>query len=269
MIAPWFTSRMAAFDLETSGVDPHEAFIVTAHLGLVGGSQDPDPTDWVLSPGNLEIPEGAAKIHGYDTARARAEGTDHREGVESIAAHVALALAGHEVPLVGHNVGGYDLTVLAAECRRWGVATVEDRIGAHEPWPVIDTMVIDRHVAPFRRRVSETQGAYVLRTTAETYGIGWNEDEAHGAKYDAIASARAAWWMGRIAHTPANERPDWVRRLRTQHFDDLAGVTLDDLHNLQKLWADEQAAGLQEWLRKSDPNAVVDGTWPVRKAVTS
>lgn len=268
MTEPWFTTRMGAFDLETSGTDPHEAFIVTAHLSMVGGGTDTVPADWVLSPGDLEIPEGAAKIHGYDTARARAEGVDHRKGLEEIVQAVANVVSfGH--PLVGHNIGQYDLTLLDAECRRWDVAPVLDRTDTATIWPVIDTMVIDKHVAPFRRRVSETQGPYTLRTSAETYGIGWNEASAHGARYDAMASARVAWLMGRIAHTPHDQRPDWVRRLRTQYFDDLADVYLDELHNRQMLWADEQARSLQEWLRKSDPDAVVDGTWPVRKAVTS
>lgn len=263
----WHAARLAALDFETSGVDAHKAFIVTAYLGHVGGGKDTDGTDWVLSPGNAEIPEAAAKIHGYDTARARAEGVDHREGVESIASSVALALS-NGLPLVGHNIGGYDLTVLDAECRRWNVATVADRIGGPY-FPVIDTMVLDKHVAPKRRRVSPTQGPYCLRTTAETYGLGWNETDAHGARYDALMSARAAWWMGQIAYRAPLRRPDWVRRLRTQSFDDLAGVGVGDLHALQVTWAKEQAAELQAYFRRSDPSAVVDGTWPVRSAVVT
>lgn len=268
MNAPWFTSRLAALDFETSGVNPHEAFIVTAHLSRLGGGQDAVPTDWVLSPGDLEIPEGATAIHGYSTARARAEGVDHRAGVDAIAAAVAQSLR-IGIPLVGHNIGGYDLTLLDAECRRWDVEPVVDRIGEPGYFPVLDTIVLDRHVAPFRKRVSPTQGAYCLRTAAETYGLGWNEAEAHGARYDALASARVAWRIGQIAHTPPDRRPDWVRRLRTQRFNDLAGLSLNEMHKAQTVWAAEQAAGLQDFLQKSDPDAVVDGTWPVRKAVTS
>ena len=264
----WHTGRMAALDFETTGTDPHEAIIVTAFLGLVGGGEDTAPTDWVLSPGDFEIPEGATKIHGYTTARARAEGVDHRTGVEAIAFAVAQALTS-QLPVVGHKVGQYDLTVLDAECLRWGVATVADRIGGGY-YPVIDTMILSKHVDPFRKRVSPTQGAHTLRTTAETLGLGWDEKAAHGARYDAMASARAAWRIGQIAHAPHDRRPDWVRRLRTQRFDDLAGLSLADLHARQIVWAEEQAAGLQEHFRKSDPAAVVDGNWPVLvKAVSS
>lgn len=268
MTAPWFTSRLGAFDLETSGTDPHEAFIVTAHLSRVGGGQDAAPMDWILSPGDLEIPEGATAIHGYSTARARAEGMDHRAGVDAIADAVAQVLR-ISIPLVGHNLGGYDLTVLNAKCRRWDVEPVLERVGEPGYFPVLDTMILDRHVAPFRKRVSPTQGAYALRTSAETYGLGWNEAEAHGARYDALASARVAWRIGQIAHTPPDRRPDWVRQLRTQRFNDLTGLSLGELHKAQVAWAAEQAAGLQGYLRKSDPNAMVDGTWPVRSAVTS
>lgn len=258
----WHTGRMAALDFETTGVIPHEAIIVTAHLGYVGGGQATDPNNWVLSPGDYEIPEGATAIHGYTTERARAEGVDHRGGVEAIACAVAQALTSGG-PLVGHNLGGYDLTVLEAECRRWDVATISDRTGKGF-WPVLDTMVLDKHVDPFRKRVSTTQGAHTLRTVAETFGLGWDEKAAHGASYDAMASARAAWRMGQIAHTPHDRRPDWVRRLRTQNFDDLAGLTVSDLHSRQIVWAEQQASGLQEHLRKSDPSAVVDGSWPLR-----
>jgi len=260
---------MAALDFETSGTDAHEAIIVTAHLGYVGGGLPTEPNDWVLSPGDFEIPEGATAIHGYSTARARTEGVDHRAGVEAIAFAVAQALTSG-TPLVGHNIGGYDLTVLESECRRWDVATVTDRTGKGF-YPVLDTMVLDKHVDPFRKRVSKTQGAHTLRTVAETFGLGWDEKAAHSASYDAMASARAAWRMGQIAHTPHDRRPDWVRRLRTQNFDDLAGLTVGELHSRQIVWAEQQATKLQKHLRESDPSAVVDGSWPLSpaKAVTS
>lgn len=267
MTGPWFTSRLAALDFETSGVDPHEAFIVTAHLSRVGGDMKTEPTNWVLSPGDLEIPAEAAAIHGYDTARARAEGVDHWVGLDAIAQAVAQVLR-MEIPLVGHNIGGYDLRVLDAECRRWDVQPVLDRFDFPGYFPVLDTMVLDKHVDPRRRRVSATQGAHCLRTAAETFGLGWDESQAHGAEYDAMASAQLAYKIGAIAHTPHDKRPDWVRRLWMQRFDDLAGLSLGDLHSRQVVWAKTQAVDLQEHFRKSDPNAVVDGAWPVA-AVTS
>jgi DNA polymerase-3 subunit epsilon len=117
-----------------------------------------------------------------------------------------------------------------------------------------------------------------MRTTAETYRLGWDEASAHGAEYDALMSARAAYKMGAIAHTPPEHRPDWVKALRNRRgpydrFDDLANVTVEELHQRQIKWAAGDAASYQEWLRdparsgdKHNPDAVIDGTWPIRPA---
>lgn len=263
----WHQGRLAALDFETDSPNPNEAFIVTACLALVGGSRDAEIREWLLSPGDREIAAGAIAIHGVTTEVARAEGQDHTDGVGEIAHAIASVLASGAV-LVGHNVA-YDLTVLEAECRREGVPTLAETLGGPIR-PVLDTMVLDKHVAPFRKRISETQGPYQLRTTAETYGLGWDEEKAHGSTYDALMSARAAWTMGQIAHRPHGDRPDWVRALRTQQFNDLAGLSVGELHDRQIRWAAEDAASLQLWFRekapegKRDPNAVVDGSWPVR-----
>jgi DNA polymerase-3 subunit epsilon len=263
----WHLGRLAALDFETSGKDPAEAFIVTACLALVGGGRDTEIHEWVLSPGDREIPAGAVAIHGVTTDFAREHGRDHKDGVSHVTETIAGVLASGAV-LVGHNIG-YDLTVLERECAREGVPTLTETLGGPIR-PVIDSMVIDKHCAPFRRRVSEVQGPYQLRTTAETYGLPWDDEKAHGSTYDALMSARAVWTMGQIAHRPHADRPDWVKALRTQRFNDIAGLTLDELHDRQVTWAAEDAANLQTWFRekapegKRDPNAIVDGSWPVR-----
>jgi len=110
-----------------------------------------------------------------------------------------------------------------------------------------------------------------MRTTAETYGLPWDEDQAHGAEYDALMSARAAYRMGLIAHTPYRQRPEWVLALRPNRFNSLRDVTVDELHERQIEWYREDAANYQAWLRneakakdKYDPTAVIDGRWPLR-----
>ena len=115
-----------------------------------------------------------------------------------------------------------------------------------------------------------------MRTTAEVYGLPWDEAEAHGAEYDALQSAQAAYRMGAIAHTRPEDRPAWVHRLRNRRgpydrFNDLAFVDVEELHRRQVVWARESAASYEAWLRnpqksgeKHDPDAVIDGTWPVR-----
>jgi DNA polymerase-3 subunit epsilon len=274
-MTPWHLGRMAAIDFESSGTDPLEAFIVSCCVALVGGGEDTQIREWILSPGDREIPEGAVAVHGISTERARAEGVDHAEGLDEIAAAVARILA-DGVPLVGHNIGSYDLPLLEAECLRESVAPIQTRspVGFY---PVIDTLVIDKHCLPYRSRVSETQGPYQLRTTAQTYGLEWSEEQAHGSTYDALMSARAAWHIGNIAHLPADQRPEFIRDRQARErkpelFDDVAGISLGELHDRQVKWAAEDAVSFQRWLRtkapadRRDPNAVVDGTWPVRYA---
>jgi DNA polymerase-3 subunit epsilon len=56
------------------------------------------------------------------------------------------------------------------------------------------------------------------------------------------------------------------RRGPYERFSDLAFVDVEELHRRQVGWAAEHAASYQEYLRKSDPAAVIDGTWPLRPA---
>ena len=55
------------FDLETTSTDPFEARIVTACVAPEKGAAQ----RWLVDPG-IEIPPGAAAIHGISTATARA-----------------------------------------------------------------------------------------------------------------------------------------------------------------------------------------------------
>lgn len=266
-MTPWHTQRMAALDFESSDKDPETARIVTCALILVGGQLPVDTRTWLLSPG-IPMEPGAIAVHGITDEYAAEHGMPAAQGVAEIAKALAEVVASG-VPIVGHNVGGYDLNLMDRECRRHLGDSLEGVCRAKVD-RVIDTMVLDRHVAPFRRRVSETQGPYQMRTTAETYGLPWEDDKAHGAEYDALMSARAASHMGNIAHLPHRERPTWVHGLRTQRFDSLAGVTVEELHQMQIEWARKDAASYQAWLRekapdgKRDPNAVIDGRWPLR-----
>jgi DNA polymerase III epsilon subunit-like protein len=71
----WHTGRLAAFDIETTGTDPESDRIVTAAISLVGAELPGEHHAWLIDPG-IEIPAGAAAVHGITTERARAEGRD-------------------------------------------------------------------------------------------------------------------------------------------------------------------------------------------------
>jgi DNA polymerase-3 subunit epsilon len=261
-MAPWHLQRMAALDFESSDKVPATARIVTCALIEVGGGEPTVPRTWLVNPGVPMNPEAIA-VHGITDEHAARFGTPAAASVKEIAEAVAeLVAAG--IPLVGHNLGGYDLNLLDAECARHGLGSLAEVCG--QPLSrVIDTMVVDRHTAPFRRRVSESQGPYQLRTTAETYGLAWDENAAHDAEFDALQSARIAWRMGDIAHRPAEQRPDWVLDLRDRgaRFNLLAGVSLEELFERQ-VWHRQWAADFQEFKRRSNPDAVINGDWPLQ-----
>lgn len=273
MTAPWHVQRLAALDFECSDKVPETARAVSCALILVGGGLPTDTRTWLVNPGIAQEP-GAIAVHKLTDEYLAEHGQPADQAIGEIAKSVAEVVAGG-IPLVGHNLGSFDLNLLNHECLRHLGDTLEG-ICRQPLTRVLDTMVLDKHAAPYRRRVSETQGPYQMRTTAEMYGLDWDEEAAHGAAYDALQSARAAYRMGVIAHTHPEQRPDWVQQLRNrrgpyERFSDLAFVDVEELHRRQVVWAREDAASYQAWLRnpeksgdKHNPDAVIDGTWPLR-----
>ncbi|WP_431784377.1 exonuclease domain-containing protein [Streptomyces chumphonensis] len=258
----WHLGRLAAFDLETTGVDVENDRIVTGCVILVGGGLDAEARSWLSDPG-IDIPAEATDVHHISTDYARKHGRPAVDVIEEITATLAKALM-PGVAIVGHNIGSYDLTLLDRECRRYGLPTLTDRHPDGQVRPVLDTRVLDQHVWPYRRRVSETQGARVLRTCAESYGLRWDDLSAHGCDYDALVAARVAYRIGQLAHMPREDWPEPARSAKRARFHQLADLDLEALHHQQIGWAAEQAAGLQAHLRKSDPAVVIDGSWPLR-----
>lgn len=226
----WDT-RLAVFDLETTGVDVDSARIVSACIALL----EPDGTlaaqwNWLSDPG-VEIPEGAAAVHGITTERAREDGRTAETVVGEITATLrTLSTLG--IPLVVYNAP-YDLSLLDRECRRHRV----EPLGS--PMPVIDPLVIDKAVDRFRK------GKRTLVAAAERYGV--SLDDAHDAAADAIAA-------GRVAQALARAFPDEV------------DVSFPDLHGRQQIWYREQAAAFQQYIRevKGDLGYVAESIWPVR-----
>ncbi|MFI7294023.1 3'-5' exonuclease [Streptomyces sp. NPDC050121] len=233
---PWHLGRLAGFDTESTGVDVEKDRIVTACIVEVGGSAPALPANWLLDP-KVDIPEAATAVHGISTERAQAEGQDAAEGIAQIvAALTQVVLAG--TPIVIMNAP-YDLTLLDREARRYGIKTLTDTVG--RDLRVIDPRVLDKRVDPYRR------GKRTLTDLCAHYQVPL--DGAHSADADAIAACRVAW---RIASTHG----------------EIGKAFLDELHELQETWAAAQAASFQEYLRQKDPNAVIDGSWPLRPAQT-
>ncbi|MFF8290463.1 3'-5' exonuclease [Streptomyces sp. NPDC016309] len=223
----WHTDRLCGFDLETTGVDVERDRIVTACVVQCGGGQPTASATWLVDPG-VDIPEQAAKVHGITTERARAEGQPAAEAVGEILAALGQVIASG-VPVVAMNAR-YDLTLLDREARRHGL----DPLPAD--FPVVDPYVLDKAYDRYRR------GSRKLVDLCAHYQVPIGD--AHSADADAIAACRVAWRMG-------------------QRFPQLAQYELHELHSAQRGWAAEQAASLQEYLRRKDPAAHCPTEWPL------
>ena len=222
---------LAVFDLETTGVDVRTARIVTACVALLGPEGAVvSRRDWLADPG-IEIPEGAAAVHGISTERARAEGRPAAEVVAEIVEELRAVL-GRGTPLVVYNAP-YDLSLLAHEAARHGVAPLVD------PAPVVDPLVIDRAVDRYRK------GKRTLEAAAAHYGVAL--DGAHDAGVDAIAAGLVA------------------RAIAEQHVAALP-ATLVELHSAQAAWHEQQASSFEDYMRtQRDHTFTADRGWPVRR----
>lgn len=156
---------LVGFDLETTGVDPYTARIVTASVttGL----------SILVNPG-IPIPEEAANIHGITDAIA-ARGMDYHSAVIAIGDALSAAWDAGAL-LVGHNILQYDLPLLyASEKLVWGRQRTR-------PGPVFDTMHAYQNYAPGRR--------YRLVDVCSDLGVPL--PGAHNACADATASVECA-----------------------------------------------------------------------------
>ncbi|MDT0450077.1 exonuclease domain-containing protein [Streptomyces hesseae] len=242
----WHEERLVGFDLETTGTDPSTARIVTAAVVETKGGEVVASRSWLADPGT-PIPAETTAIHGITTERAADCGRPARE----VAEEVATALAGHwsmGVPVVAYNAA-FDLSLLSAELGRYGLRSLSERLderlggdGAGAPaaavGPVVDPLTIDRAVDRFRK------GRRTLAAACGEYGVVL--DGAHEAGADALAAVRVA-------------------RAIAERYEHIAAADLWELHRDQERWYGEWAAGYQKWLRRQgNPEAVVEGAWPLR-----
>lgn len=182
----WHLQPMIGFDLETSGVDPETAHIVTACVGWASASGW-RPRNYLLKQ-TQPIPEAATAVHGISTEHANTHGTDPAETLAEIAETLTNSWA-QGTPVVGFNIV-YDFTVLDRNLRRHGFP------GLRVTGPVIDCLVLDKATHTFR------PGSRKLIDVARHHRIKLTEEEAHGAEADALASCRLAYKLAALPPDP-------------------------------------------------------------------
>lgn len=230
----WHTGPLVGFDLETTGVNPVTARIVTASLVfLPAGRSATARRTWLVDPG-VPIPDEAAAVHGITTEHARAHGVPAARAVPDILEQVERVWRSG-IPMVVFNAP-YDLTVIDAEAERHALPPLSARDG----WGgalILDPLVIDRRVDRYR------PGKRTLLASAEHYGVGGFD--AHSSDGDAAAACEVARAIaGRFG---------WISR-----------VSLPILHAAQGAWYRQWAHRFQEYLQRTGRLEEVDDEWPLR-----
>lgn len=232
MNTSWHNEPLAAFDLETNGLDLEASRIVTAAVVLFENGKPVGDWAWLTDVGGEDIPKVASNLHGITTELAHAEGQPIAEAVMALTA-VLVEQVRAEVPLVLMNAP-FDLTIHDRELQRLGLPGLAELAG-RDPI-VLDARVMDKEQDPYRK------GKRRLEDLCEHYRVPL--DNAHTATADAAATARVVYRMAELSPNARSHKPA-------------------TLHDMQVDWAAKQAASLQQYLRRRDPAAVVDGRWPL------
>lgn len=218
---------LTGFDLETTGVNPLTARIVTS--SIVQGTVRPDSSLDVTSHGTMladpgcDIPQGASDVHGITTDYARTHGADHDVVLDSTIEHIRRAWASGSAVVV-YNAA-YDLTIL----RHWRPDFTIDG-------PVIDPMVIDKTYNRYRR------GRRTCTAVAGHYGIAVDPAKAHQSEYDCFLAMNIAAQLDKNYDLPGP----------------------DEINDKQAAWHKFSMESLRDYFARSgkgDPDSVSFG-WP-------
>lgn len=225
----WTTTPLAAFDIESTGVDPLSARIVTACFITIDGA-DKHTDNWLVDP-EIDVPTGASDVHGITTEVARRDGQDYRDGYKEI--RDAIECAWMDGRIIAAFNANYDFSLINAEGLRLGYPPLT-------PGPIVDAYVLDKAAVPRRR------GKRKLEILCGHYDIVL--ENAHSADADALAAARLAWKIGK--RNPG-----------------IAEYSVDELMEKQATWYREQQTSLRDYFEsigKDTSDFALD--WPIRSA---
>ncbi|QDK01481.1 DnaQ-like DNA polymerase III subunit [Microbacterium phage LeeroyJenkins] len=215
------------WDAETTGIDVHEDRIVQWFMATADAEGNLlDKWQWFINPG-IPVPEEASAVHGLTTEWLQENGQDPKEALNEIR---LVFLENLDLIHVAFNMA-FDLSILDAEFKRHSVS---ENFGSYmrDKARLVDAIVIDRHHDKYRK------GKRTLEAQAKHYGVPFNPDEAHDAAYDVEATAKVTVKVLEKFGTPTTSE--------------------------QASWYAEWSRGLQEYLRRSDPDAIVDSEWPLK-----
>lgn len=178
---PWADGELLCFDLETTGTDRFGDVPVSFALVRLRAGVVTERSVGIVNPGR-PIPPAATSVHGITDEQAMSEGLPLADAIEYLATQLVDA-SRRRVPAVGVKLD-YDLTMLDSACRGLDGRGLQDR-----GWrgPVLDALVLDRHVDRYRK------GRRTLGDLCALYGVAL--PEAHKAECDAEAAGRVVLAM--------------------------------------------------------------------------
>lgn len=220
-------AKYLVFDAETGGTDVHEDRIVQWFMATADADGNLiDEFQWFIDPG-VPIAEEATAVHGLTNEWLEEQGRDPHEALTEIAQTFRDNL---DLIHVAFNMA-FDLSILDAEFKRYGVS---ENFGAYmrDEARLVDGIVMDRHHDKYRK------GKRTLAAQADHYRVEYNGDSLHDARVDVELTAKVTVKMLEKFGTPTTAE--------------------------QKTWYADWAQGLEDYLRRSDPDARVDPNWPLK-----
>lgn len=219
--------KILVWDVESTGVETDTDRIVQLFIAVCDGQGNFLNTwEWVINPG-VEVPEEASNVHGFTTAFLEEQGRDPEESLRE-AWNVFIEY--NDLTWIAYNLS-FDLSILDSEFdRHLGISDfgTTSKNGTR----LFDPYLVDRVKDKYRK------GARKLENLAEHYGVPFDPEAAHKADYDVLVTAKVAVAVARKYGVPSNQEQS----------------------EMYRKWA----TGLEEYFRKTDPDATVNKGWPLK-----
>jgi DNA polymerase-3 subunit epsilon len=110
----WIDEGFVAFDTETTGLDVHEARIVTASTVVFRNGQPESPRTWLIKV-DVDIPSAASDVHGITDEISQRDGQEQAQAL----AEMQDVLESSGLPVVSYN-SAFDIPILNANLARQG-----------------------------------------------------------------------------------------------------------------------------------------------------